>query len=198
MTRKQFRFDDGGPKTDFYANLGRLLNRRTPFYFATIEPVSWMTNLEKNQKFNGPEGPVILVIMDGVGIGKGDSGDMVHHASTPTLDWLKSNAIYTQLKAHGLAVGMPSDGDMGNSEVGHNAIGAGRVFDQGALLVKNSAESGAMFEGQTWKELTENLENNTLHLLGLLSDGNVHSHIDILMIMIRQAHSQGIQKVRVH
>lgn len=140
----------------------------------------------------------MLVIMDGVGIGAGDAGDMVARASTPTLDWLKENALFTTLKAHGRAVGMPSDDDMGNSEVGHNAIGSGRVFDQGALLVKNAVASGAMFEGQEWQNLTNSLDNNTLHLIGLLSDGNVHSHIDIVFSMIRQAQSQGIKKVRLH
>ena len=146
-----------------------------------------------------PDGPVVLVIMDGVGIGKGDAGDMVAKASTPTLDWLKENALYTTLKAHGRAVGMPSDADMGNSEVGHNAIGSGRVFDQGALLVKNAVASGAIYEGPLWKKLTGSLsEDNALHFIGLLSDGNVHSHIDIVMSMISQAHKQGVKKVRVH
>ncbi|MDB4381091.1 2,3-bisphosphoglycerate-independent phosphoglycerate mutase, partial [Mariniblastus sp.] len=91
-----------------------------------------------------------------------------------------------------------SDDDMGNSEVGHNAIGAGRVFDQGALLVQNSVRSGEMFRGETWQDLTESLEDNTLHLIGLLSDGNVHSHVDILAAMLKQTHGQGIRKVRVH
>ena len=146
-----------------------------------------------------PDGPVVLVIMDGVGIGKGDAGDMVAKASTPTLDWLKEIALYTTLKAHGRAVGMPSDADMGNSEVGHNAIGSGRVFDQGALLVKNAVASGAIYEGPLWKKLTGSLsEDNALHFIGLLSDGNVHSHIDIVMSMISQAHKQGVKKVRVH
>lgn len=156
-----------------------------------------MNPLTKNPSFT-PAGPVVLVIMDGVGIGKGDAGDMVAKASTPSLDWLKENAIYTTLKAHGLAVGMPSDGDMGNSEVGHNAIGAGRVFDQGALLVQNSVKSGAMFEGEAWAELTGELGDSTLHLIGLLSDGNVHSHIDILLAMLTHSHKQGIKKVRIH
>ena len=107
--------------------------------------------------------------------------------------------MYTTLKAHGRAVGMPSDGDMGNSEVGHNAIGSGRVFDQGALLVKNAVESGAVFEGDVWKDLTSSLSaDNTLHFIGLLSDGNVHSHVNILFALIRQAQKQGIKKVRVH
>ena len=158
-----------------------------------------MQALKRLEKFSGPTGPVVLCIMDGVGIGKGDAGDMVSKASTPTLDWLKENSLYTTLKAHGRAVGMPSDGDMGNSEVGHNAIGSGRVFDQGALLVKNAVESGAVFDGEVWKALTADLgSDNTLHLLGLLSDGNVHSHIDILFALIRRAKEQGIAKVRVH
>ena len=158
-----------------------------------------MQPLKRLESFSGPDGPVVLCIMDGVGIGHGDAGDMVSKASTPNLDWLKENSLYTTLKAHGRAVGMPSDGDMGNSEVGHNAIGSGRVFDQGALLVKNAVESGDVFKGDVWQDLTSSLSaDNTLHFLGLLSDGNVHSHIDILFALIRQAHKQGIKKVRVH
>lgn len=158
-----------------------------------------MNPLQKHPSFAGAQGPVVLVIMDGVGIGKGDAGDMVAQASTPTLDWLKNNSTYTTLKAHGRAVGMPSDEDMGNSEVGHNAIGSGRVFDQGALLVQNAVKSGAMFDGEAWKELTGSLgDDNSLHLIGLLSDGNVHSHIDILFAMLDHAHQQGIKTVRVH
>ncbi len=157
-----------------------------------------MNPLQKSN-FEGPAGPVLLIIMDGVGVGHGDEGDMVARASTPTLDWLKENGLYTTLKAHGRAVGMPSDDDMGNSEVGHNAIGAGRVFDQGALLVKNAAASGAMFDSETWHDLTDDLSSdNALHLIGLLSDGNVHSHIDVLFTIIKQAQQQNICKVRVH
>jgi len=159
-----------------------------------------MKPLQKHPAFQGPEGPVVLIIMDGVGIGGGDAGDMVAAATKPNLDWLKENAVYTQLKAHGTAVGMPSDGDMGNSEVGHNAIGAGRVFDQGAKLAQNAVKSGAMYEGDVWKELVSEAKSNdgTLHFLGLLSDGNVHSHIDILLAMLQQAHKEGVNKVRIH
>ncbi len=158
-----------------------------------------MKPLKKHANFAGPEGPVVLVIMDGVGIGHGDAGDMVAKATKPNLDWLKANSIVTQLKAHGIAVGMPSDGDMGNSEVGHNAIGSGRVFDQGALLVKRSVESGAMFEGDVWKSLSQSLgEESALHFIGLLSDGNVHSHIDILLAMLTRSKQDGVKKVRVH
>ena len=157
-----------------------------------------MQPLKRLENYSGPDGPVVLCIMDGMGIGKGDAGDMVSKASTPSMDWLKENSLYTTLRAHGRAVGMPSDSDMGNSEVGHNAIGSGRVFDQGALLVKNAVESGDVFEGEVWKKLTDLDDSNSLHLLGLLSDGNVHSHVDVVHALIRQAHKQGIKKVRVH
>lgn len=158
-----------------------------------------MNPLETHPSYSGPTGPVVLVIMDGVGIGHGDIGDMVAKAETPHLDWLKENSVYTTLKAHGRAVGMPSDDDMGNSEVGHNAIGSGRVFDQGALLVQNAVKSGAMFEEEAWAELTGSLgDDSALHFIGLLSDGNVHSHVDILFAMLARARQQSIRKVRVH
>jgi 2,3-bisphosphoglycerate-independent phosphoglycerate mutase len=89
---------------------------------------------------------------------------------------------------------------MGNSEVGHNAIGCGRVFAQGARLVNDSIASGAMFSGETWRKLTSNAKNNggTLHFIGLLSDGNVHSHQDHLKAMVAKAREAGVGKVRVH
>lgn len=92
-----------------------------------------MEPLKKSELFSGAEGPVVLVIMDGVGVGKYEEGDMVLQASTPNLNWLYEHAVCSQLKAHGLAVGLPSDDDMGNSEVGHNAIGCGRVFDRSEI-----------------------------------------------------------------
>ncbi|MCP4811476.1 MAG: 2,3-bisphosphoglycerate-independent phosphoglycerate mutase, partial [Planctomycetaceae bacterium] len=159
-----------------------------------------MNQLKRHANFSGSRGPVILAIMDGVGIGGGDAGDMVAKAYTPNLDWLAENSVYTQLQAHGRAVGMPSNADMGNSEVGHNAIGSGRVFDQGALLVQNAVRSGVMFEGDVWKQLVEGViqTSGTFHFIGLLSDGNVHSHIDILLAMLSRAQSDGVRKVRVH
>src|SRR6056297_2635125 len=106
-----------------------------------------MEKLNKSTVFEGPEGPVVLVIMDGVGIGNNPACDFVKIANTPNLDWLRENAVYTEIKAHGKAVGLPDDGDMGNSEVGHNAIGCGRVFSQGAALVGKAIQSGSMFDG---------------------------------------------------
>ena len=87
-------------------------------------------------------GPVVLVIMDGVGLGRRDESDGVFLANTPVLDELLAEPLFVRLKAHGKAVGLPSDDDMGNSEVGHNALGAGRVFAQGAQLVNDAIESG--------------------------------------------------------
>ena len=105
-----------------------------------------------------------------------------------------------RLKAHGTAVGLPTDDDMGNSEVGHNALGSGQVFAQGAKLVTQSIQSGKMFASETWKEVISNVKgkNSTLHFLGLFSDGNVHSHIDHLKAMIIRAKEEGVRKVRVH
>ena len=156
--------------------------------------------LSKNSKFEGRRGPVVLMIMDGVGYGKYKEGDAFLAANTPTLDSLTDISPHTSLKAHGIAVGLPSDDDMGNSEVGHNAIGCGRVVAQGAKLVNDSIESGAMFEGDTWNELIENCvdKNSSLHFIGLLSDGNVHSHIDHLKAMLRTAKSAGVKKIGVH
>jgi len=159
-----------------------------------------MDELKRNESFGGPEGPVVLVIMDGVGIGKNPKSDYVRIANTPNLDWLRENAIYSEIKAHGKAVGLPDDGDMGNSEVGHNAIGCGRVFAQGAALVGKAIESGAMFEGEVWKELVANVKekDSSLHFIGLFSDGNVHSNINHLEAMLRRAKAEGVKKARIH
>lgn len=159
-----------------------------------------MKALEKNSAWKGRRGPVVLVIMDGVGYGKHEEGDAVLASRMAHLDNFKKIGFSTKLKAHGTAVGLPSDDDMGNSEVGHNAIGCGRVFAQGAKLVSNSLKTGAMFEGETWKKLIAQVKdkNSALHFIGLLSDGNVHSHIDHLKAMITQAHAEDIQKIRVH
>ncbi len=159
-----------------------------------------MELLKKNEKFGGPEGPVVLVVMDGVGIGKNPESDFVKQANTPNLDWLREHAVYTELKAHGVAVGLPDDSDMGNSEVGHNAIGCGRVFEQGAALVGAALESGSMFEGEVWQELVANVneKSSTLHFIGLFSDGNVHSNINHLEAMLNKAKEQGVKKARIH
>jgi 2,3-bisphosphoglycerate-independent phosphoglycerate mutase len=155
--------------------------------------------LQKNGKISR-KGPVVLVIMDGVGYGKYKEGDAVAAAMKKNLDGLLATCPNTKLKAHGTAVGLPSDADMGNSEVGHNAMGCGRVFSQGAKLVQNAIDSKSMFQGATWKKLMANVKDHgsTLHFIGLLSDGNVHSHINHLKAMILEAKAEGVKKVRVH
>jgi 2,3-bisphosphoglycerate-independent phosphoglycerate mutase len=160
-----------------------------------------MVEALKTNSFRGRrKGPVVLCIMDGVGFGRYEDGDAVKTAHTEYLDNALKNWPGTKLKAHGKAVGLPSDGDMGNSEVGHNAMGCGRVFAQGAKLVNSSIASGALFEGETWGKLTDNVKKSggSLHFIGLLSDGNVHSHIDQLKALIEGAKTSGVSKVRVH
>lgn len=155
--------------------------------------------LEKLTNFKKVEGPVVTIVMDGVGIAPDGPGNAVANAHTQTLSWLMENYPHTKLKAHGTAVGLPSDDDMGNSEVGHNALGSGQVFAQGAKLVSNSIESGKMFTSKAWNEVVGVAANGgTVHFLGLFSDGNVHSHIDHLKAMIAHAKTDGVRRVRVH
>ena len=155
--------------------------------------------LKKNESFQTRRGPVVLVIMDGVGIGKYKEGDAVLDSNTPFLHKMMATLPMTTLKAHGTAVGLPSDADMGNSEVGHNAMGCGRVFEQGAKLVSAAIESGRMFDGETWKALVAQAKKGgTLHFIGLFSDGNVHSHINHLKGMLERAKAEGVKSIRIH
>ena len=145
------------------------------------------------------KGPVVLIIMDGVGIKEIETGNAVTNAKKPILDNCMKNYPMQKLKAHGTAVGLPSDGDMGNSEVGHNAIGAGQVYSQGAKLVSESLASKSMYQSEVWKSLVADAKKGgTMHFIGLLSDGNVHSHIDHLLAMLDEAKEEGVAKVRIH
>jgi 2,3-bisphosphoglycerate-independent phosphoglycerate mutase len=112
----------------------------------------------------------------------------------------REDKLYCQLKAHGTAVGLPDDGDMGNSEVGHNALGCGRIFDQGAKLVAGAIANGAIFRGEVWQKLADRVRESgaPMHFIGLLSDGNVHSHIDHLFALIRRCDEEEIREVRLH
>lgn len=139
--------------------------------------------------------------MDGIGYKESDYGNAVSIAQTPQLDWLQKNSLYRTLYAHGTHVGLPSDSDLGNSEVGHNALGAGRIFDQGAKLVQNAIDSGTLYQGKNWKKAVSNIEasdESVLHFIGLLSDGNIHAHENHLYAMLRQAKKDGVSKVSVH
>ncbi len=156
-------------------------------------------HLKKLQSFNGRKGPLLFIIMDGVGIGRADDSNAVYLANTPTLDQLFKSELYCELKAHGMAVGLPSDGDMGNSEVGHNALGAGKIYDQGARLVNRAIETGRIFETPLWTQMADRVKRGgTLHFIGLLSDGNVHSHIRHLHQIIDKCADMGLERVCVH
>ena len=155
-------------------------------------------SLDQHSTFPGRPGPVLVVVADGVGIADNIESNAVAQASTPTLDALVDSAFSTQLAAHGTAVGLPTDDDMGNSEVGHNAIGAGRIFAQGAKLVNQALETGTLYESDVWKDAVSHGQSGTMHFIGLHSDGNVHSHIAHLEQLITQAVEEGVQRIRLH
>lgn len=156
--------------------------------------------LKKKMDFAGLNGPVVTIVMDGYGFNPSGEGNAIAAACKPTLDRLLANYSNVLLKAHGRAVGMPTDEDMGNSEVGHNAIGAGQVYNQGAALVADSIQSGEIFGRDAWKEIVGNAreKGTTLHFIGLFSDGNVHSNISHLKAMVAQSKQEGLKKVRIH
>ncbi len=155
--------------------------------------------LNKHPAFQGRSGPLLLIVMDGVGVAPDGEGNAVACARTPVLDKMFAGPLASTLKTHGSAVGLPSDIDMGNSEVGHNALGAGRVIAQGASLVNNAIKSGALFAAEHWKNAMERCDaGGTLHFLGLLSDGNVHSTIDHLFALVGEARNRGVKKARFH
>ncbi|MBP7467160.1 MAG: 2,3-bisphosphoglycerate-independent phosphoglycerate mutase [Thauera sp.] len=160
--------------------------------------------LQKFPAFAGVKGPVVVVVMDGYGIPKHAVGSAIDAARKPTLDRLFAQYPNITLRAHGTAVGMPSDDDMGNSEVGHNAIGAGQVYAQGAALVANAIAEGAIWQGEAWQQIVAgakagaNGKAGVLHFIGLFSDGNVHSHIDHLKAMLVRAKEEGVATVRIH
>jgi 2,3-bisphosphoglycerate-independent phosphoglycerate mutase len=156
--------------------------------------------LRRHPRFPGRPGPVVVAILDGVGVGARDEADAVFLARTPHLDRLWSGPLHTTLRAHGRAVGMPSDADMGNSEVGHNALGSGRIYDQGAKLVAHAVADGSLFAGAAWRELVDGARarGGALHHIGLLSDGNVHSHIDHLIALLEAAARAGVERQLVH
>ena len=142
--------------------------------------------------------PLLLVVMDGVGISDDSFGNAVKNAYKPNLDYLMDKGAYIDIKASGYAVGLPNVDDMGNSEVGHNAIGCGQIYSQGAKLVNEGINDGSIFSSDTWDRVVSNARGFALHFIGLLSDGNVHSHIDHLKAMIRQAKVDGVSQVYLH
>lgn len=143
--------------------------------------------------------PVVLCIMDGFGIRDITDGNAIHSAKTPNLSKFFSENPFTTIGASGLDVGLP-DGQMGNSEVGHTNIGAGRVVYQMLVKISKCIEDGSFFNIEALKDAIENCKSNdsALHLIGLLSDGGVHSHIDHLYGLLEMAKKNGLSKVFVH
>ncbi len=154
--------------------------------------------LHPHPSFAGRSGPLLIVIADGVGVAPAGPSNAVTTAGTPHLDELTNSELSTELLAHGPAVGLPTEDDMGNSEVGHNAIGAGRIFAQGAKLVNRALKSGAIFETDVWKSIIEHGAEGTLHFIGLHSDGGVHSKNEHLYQMLRRAAAEGVKSVAIH
>ena len=144
------------------------------------------------------KGPVMLTILDGFGIGDGqDPTNAVVQANPRTFLELWDKCPHTLLDASGMAVGLP-DGQMGNSEVGHLNIGAGRIVYQELTRITKEAEEGTLFTRPTLVKAYEEGAKQALHLVGLLSDGGVHSHIDHLKAILRGAKEAGVRKVYVH
>ena len=173
-------------------------DRTVPWLSYTRRMSSDVAALEPHPSFSGRSGPVLVVVADGVGVAPDGPSNAVTEAATPTLDRLMASPLATTLLAHGPAVGLPSDDDMGNSEVGHNALGAGRVFAQGAKLVGIAIDDGTIFDSDVWATAVERGCSGTLHLVGLHSDGNVHSHVDHLYALIRRAVEEGVGRIRLH
>ena len=142
--------------------------------------------------------PLILIIMDGFGFG-GHKGNAIEAAKTPNLDRLFANNPLTRIGASGMDVGLP-DGQMGNSEVGHTNIGAGRVVYQELTRITKAVDDGSFFENEALLKAMRNVKEKgtALHILGLLSDGGVHSHNSHLYAILEMAKRQGVQKVYVH
>ncbi|RMH52283.1 MAG: 2,3-bisphosphoglycerate-independent phosphoglycerate mutase [Zetaproteobacteria bacterium] len=142
---------------------------------------------------------VLLVVLDGWGIGDGGPGDAIARADTPNIDRLTANFPHTRLFTHGRFVGLPSDKDLGGSEVGHLTMGAGRVLDQGSTRIGRAIADGSLFTTPVAERLWRcGRQGGTLHLIGLLSDGNIHSHIDHFIAMIEAADARGVGRLRLH
>ena len=144
------------------------------------------------------KGKVALIILDGYGIGEPNAGNAIYMAKTPVMDSLLQRWPHTKLSASGLDVGLP-DGQMGNSEVGHTNIGSGRVVFQDLPRITNAISDGSFFENPVYGAALDNAANGkALHILGLLSDGGVHSHIRHIFAMVKMAHDRGIERVYLH
>lgn len=142
---------------------------------------------------------VTLIILDGFGIGKKDSSNAIFVSGSPNLDKLKKRYSYSTLSASGQAVGLPK-GQMGNSEVGHLTLGSGRVVKQDLLRIDEDIKDGEFYKNQHLIKAINHAKNNNsaLHIMGLLSNGGVHSHINHLFAILDLAKKEGLKKVFIH
>ena len=143
--------------------------------------------------------PLVLMILDGFGYNESDYGNAIRAAKMPNLDKIKETCPKTIIGASGLDVGLP-DGQMGNSEVGHTNIGAGRIVYQPLMRITNAVRDGSFYKNESLCSAMENCKNNdsALHILGLLSDGGVHSHLEHIFGLIDMAKENGLSKVYLH
>ena len=143
--------------------------------------------------------PTVLMILDGYGLNESEKGNAVAEAKTPVMDQLMKEYPFVKGNASGMAVGLP-DGQMGNSEVGHLNMGAGRIVYQDLTKITKAIQDGDFFENKALLSACENVKANdsSLHLMGLVSDGGVHSHIEHIYGLLELAKRQGIEKVYVH
>ena len=159
-----------------------------------------MLSLKNLQQYFSGRGPLIHVVLDGWGVGAADETNAVNRANLPVMSRLIRGCPYTQLWTHGKYVGLPNEKDMGGSEVGHMTMGAGMVMEQGPTLIQDLLQSGEFFENPVLSRIIQNcVERDTpLHLLGLLSNGNIHSHVDHTEAIIRHAFQSGIRRCYLH
>ena len=143
--------------------------------------------------------PTVLMILDGYGLNDKEKGNAVAEGKTPVMDKLMTEYPFVKGYASGMAVGLP-DGQMGNSEVGHLNMGAGRIVYQDLTKITKAIQDGDFFENKALLAACENVKSNdsALHLMGLMSDGGVHSHIEHVFGLLELAKKQGIEKVYVH
>lgn len=151
------------------------------------------------QHFSG-RGPLINVVLDGWGVGDANETNAIYQANLPVMRSLTKSCPYTQLWTHGLHVGLPNEKDLGGSEVGHMTMGAGMIKEQGPTQIQKLILSGEFFENPVLKRITQNclLHDTPIHLLGLLSNGNIHSHVDHTEALIRHAFQAGIRRCYLH
>jgi 2,3-bisphosphoglycerate-independent phosphoglycerate mutase len=144
--------------------------------------------------------PVLLIVLDGWGIGNRREWDAIAQAETPVMDRLWAEYPHTTLFTQGRHVGLPGDSDLGGSEVGHLTMGAGRILDQGPTRIFKAIADGSFFRSEVLGELIDRCRggDHTLHLIGLLSDGNIHSHIEHFVAVIEHADREGVERLRVH